>query len=188
LERDVAQARVEQERLRKQTAELEQKNLATASQLEKERALRVEMEMAVSPRIMEQRQSAKELEPFRGTSVTIESLAESEPWRTAGQIAWILDTARWNVLSGMRRYLDATEFFDGVTVETNVGALPPNDRSIQAANALVAVLTKNNIKAHRRPHERQLPPNTLIVRVGLKPTEYFSGNRTDLQYGNMLYK
>ncbi|MGA2468026.1 MAG: hypothetical protein ABSH06_27245 [Thermodesulfobacteriota bacterium] len=73
---------------------------------------------------MEQRESAKELLQLQGINVIIESMAESEPWRTAGQISWTLNNAKWNVLPGMKRFLNDFGFFDGVTIERNVGARP----------------------------------------------------------------
>ena len=173
--------------LTRKTEELKQHNLETESSLEKEHVGRLEMETAISPRIMEQKQSAKELEGFHNMSVVIESLAESEPWRTAGQIAFTLDLAKWNVIPGMKRFLDAP-FFDGVTVVTNVGAIPKEDHSSEAADALIGVLTKNNIKSHRMPTSESLPINTIKIQVGLKPAEYFSRERKDSMYGNMLYK
>jgi hypothetical protein len=155
---------------------------------ETERLERIQLESELAPRTLEQRQSAKELFKFQGINVIIESLAESDPWRTAGQIAWTLENAKWIVLPGMKRFLDATHFFDGVAIETNVGARQQDDHSIEAADSLVAVLEKNNIKAHRRPSVDNLPLNTIKIRVGLKPAEYFQRNRNDFEYGNMLYK
>jgi hypothetical protein len=176
---------------RKQTLKIATLNAEVAKANEKaesERLERMTLEAELSPRKIEQRQSSIELEQFQGMSVVIESLAESEPWRTAGQIAYVLDKAKWSVLPGMKRFLDATMFFDGVTVETNVGARPREDRSQDAGDALVAVLTKNKIQAHRMPSRDNLPINTIKVRVGLKPAEYFDRNRKDLEYGNMLYR
>lgn len=155
---------------------------------EAERLERMRLEAELAPRTLEQRQSAKELLKFQGINVIIESLAESEPWRTAGQIAWTLNNAKWNILPGMKRFLDATHFFDGVAIETNVGARPREDRSIEVADALVMILAKNNIEAHRRPSGVDLPLNTIRIRVGLKPATYFQRNRKDMEYGNMLYK
>lgn len=155
---------------------------------EAERLDRIRLEAELAPRTLEQRQSANELLRFRGINVIIESLAESEPWRTAGQIAWTLNNAKWNILPGMKRFLDATNFFDGVAIETNVGARPREDRSIEVADALVVILAKNNIEAHRRPSGVDLPLNTIKIRVGLKPATYFQRNRKDMEYGNMLYK
>jgi hypothetical protein len=176
----LAKAHENTEALRKQNLELE-------SKVEKERSGRLEMETVIAPRTMEQRQTAKQLELFSGISVIVESLAESEPWRTAGQIAWTLNKAKWDVLPGMQRFLDATGFFDGVAIEANVGARSQEDRSSEAADALVEVLTKNNIQANRRP-AINLPLNTIRIRVGLKPAGYFQRNRKDLEYGNMLYR
>ena len=176
----LAKAHENTEALRKQNLELE-------SKVEKERSGRLEMETVIAPRTMEQRQTAKQLERFSGISVIVESLAESEPWRTAGQIAWTVNNAKWNVLPGMQRFLDTTGFFDGVAVEANVGARPQEDRASEAADALVKVLTINNIQANRRP-TINLPLNTIRIRVGLKPAGYFQRNRKDLEYGNMLYR
>ncbi|MFZ3116037.1 MAG: hypothetical protein WA121_10600 [Syntrophales bacterium] len=178
-----------QAELLKADAEKAKEGIAIANEkAESERLERLHLETELAPRVIEQRQAAKELEHLQGINVIIESLAESEPWRSAGQIAYILDKAKWNVLPGMKRFLDATMFFDGITVETNVGARPQEDRSSEAADVLVAVLTKNKIQAHRRPSMDNLPLNTIKVRVGLKPAEYFQRNRKDLEYGNMLYK
>jgi hypothetical protein len=88
----------------------------------------------------------------------------------------------------MKRFLDSTSFFDGITIETNVGARPKDDHSIEAADALVAVLTKNNIDANRMPSMDNLPINTIKLRIGLKPMTHFQRNRKDSEYGNMLYK
>lgn len=87
----------------------------------------------------------------------------------------------------MRRYTDGSSFFDGVVVEANVGPIRQGDRSFEAAGVLIAVLMQNHIEARRGP-AIDLPANTIRVKVGLKPSQYFNRNRTDRQYGNMLYK
>jgi hypothetical protein len=79
-------------------------------------------------------------------------------------------------------------FFDGVTIETNVGDRPQEDRSSKAADALIAVLIKNNIQVHRMPSIDVLPLDTIKIRVGLKPAGYFERDRKDPEYGNKLYK
>jgi hypothetical protein len=156
---------------------------AEAEQLERAR-----LEAEFAPRNIEQRQSAKELEPFQGTSVIIEGVAEAEPWRFAMQISALLSNAKWHVLPEKTRFLDATMFFDGVAVETNVGPRPPEDRSLGAADALVEVLTKDKIQAHWMPSRDELPLNTVLVRVGFKPVEYFHRNRKDSEQGNISYE
>ena len=86
---------------------------------EKVDAEHVLSETALAPRVVEQKESARELSPFEGVNVIIESLAESEAWRTAGQVAWLLSDAGWNISPGMRRFVDITLFPKGITIETN---------------------------------------------------------------------
>ena len=132
---------------------------AQAEQLE-----RVRLEAELAPRTIEQRQSAKELSEFQGINVIVESLAESEPWRTAGQLAWLLSNANWNILPGMKRFLDAARFRDGVIIETNGEDRPRGeDRSLAAARALIEVLGKNKIQTDLRPSRDRLPSNTLKI-------------------------
>jgi hypothetical protein len=166
---DIARAGAEASKANVKAVQLRQKNL--------------EMEADISPRVLEQKESAKELELFSGTSVIFISLADSEPWRLTGQIAFTLASAKWNVLPGMQRSLLTEEFPDGVKVEINVGLRPDGDKSAEAAEALVKVLKRNNIEAHVRPHGLAiLPLNTVVVRVGLKPGLINAG------HGGMLYK
>jgi uncharacterized small protein (DUF1192 family) len=150
---------------------------------------RVRLEAELTPRTIEQRQSAKELSQFQGMSVIIDSLAESESWRTAGQLAWLLSDAKWNVLPGMKRSLDATMFPDGITVETNGETLAQGeDRSLAAAKALMEVFVNNKVHADWRPSIEHLPLNTLKIRVGLKPIDYSDHNQQNAAYGNVLYR
>ena len=149
--------------------------------------MRLEAELA--PRTIEQRQSAKELSQFQGINVIVESLAESEPWRTAGQLAWLLSNANWNILPGMKRFLDAAKFRDGVVIETNgEDRSQGEDRSLAAAKALIEVLGKNKIQTDLRPSRDRLPSNTLKILVGLKPVDYSDHNSRDSAYGNVLYR
>lgn len=187
-EKQIALLNAETSKAKSEIAKAQAEVAKANEKAEAEHLERIRLEAELAPRTMEQRESAKELLQFQGINVIIESLAESEPWRTAGQIAWTLNNAKWNILPGMKRFLDATHFFDGVAIETNVGARPREDRSIEVADALVAILAKNNIEAHRRPSGVDLPLNTIRIRVGLKPATYFQRNRKDMEYGNMLYK
>ena len=49
-------------------------------------------------------------------------------------------------------------------------------------------IRRNNIETRRFPSYPDLPPNTIKVKVGLKPIKYFQRNREDAEYGNVLYK
>jgi hypothetical protein len=50
------------------------------------------------------------------------------------------------------------------------------------------VLGKNKIQTDWRPSTVHLPPNTLKIRVGLKPIDYSDQNLKDSAYGNVLYR
>jgi len=160
------------------------KEKAEAEQLEHKR-----LEAELAPRTIEQRQSAKELVQFQGINVIMESLAESESWRTTGQLAWLLSDAKWNILPGIKRFLDTTMFGDGVTIETNgEDRAQGEDRSLAAAKALMEILGKNKVQTDWRPSKDHLPLNTLRIRVGLKPIDYSDHNLKDAAYGNVLYR
>lgn len=149
---------------------------------ESEKLERMLLESELAPRTLEQMHSAKTLSKFKGVSVILESISESEPWRLTGQIAATLDMAGWKVLPGMKRMSGDGQdhFFDGVaiTVNTQQGV----------ADELVTILKQNKVSAHVRPSINKVPPNTVLIRVGLKPHEYFDRDRKDNIYGNMLYK
>ncbi len=192
-EKHVARVRTEiEERLALLTAEAAKvtSEMAKAKETaEAEQRERARLEAWLAPRSIEQKQSAKDLLEFQGINVIIESLAESESWRTAGQLAWLLSDAKWNILPGMKRFLDTTTFSDGITVETNGEARAQGeDRSLAAAKSLMEVLGKNKVQTDWRPSMTHLPVNTLKIRVGLKPVEYADHNAKDAAYGNVLYK
>jgi hypothetical protein len=151
----------------------------------------LDLEATLAPRMIDQANFADSLREFSGTSALIESVDDWEAWSLAGQIAMVLDVvnargARWNVLPGMRRRTDNSSFFDLVAVQATPGRVPEGDRSMEAAKALVAVLTKNRIAAIVAAGEG-LPPNTVRIRIGLKPNAFFDRNR-QAPYGNKMYK
>ena len=189
----VAQVRAEiEERLASLSAEVaraKKEIIRSNEKAEVEQRERVRLEAEFAPRTIEQRESAKALLPFQSINVIIESLAESEPWRTAGQLAWLLSGAKWNVMPGMKRFIDTTAFGDGIIIETNgEDRAQEGDRSLAAAKALIEVLGRNKIQTDWRPSSEHLPPDTLRIRVGLKPIDYADHNRKDSAYGNVLYK
>ncbi|MGH6841231.1 MAG: hypothetical protein ACREDV_03950 [Methylocella sp.] len=119
-----------------------------AAMLEKEaeelRKKNLDMEAAVSPRILEQRFTAEALKPFSDMSFVVVSPSDFEPKRTAGQIRFMLLKAGWKkVTENISTF--PFPFFDGVTVHP----ISKMDRSreLDAANALVSILIQNNIAA-----------------------------------------
>lgn len=168
------------------TEGLRQQNLATESRLEEERRTRVELEASLAPRVFnDQGGAADRLKAAGEINVMIESVADFEAWRTAGQIAFTLSEAGWKILEMKRTVED--NFFDGVSVETQYPAprkrvqdpplfFAPNDVQMsEAARLLVSVLNDTKIAASQRlgPMDVVLPPKTLLIRVGLKPQPYF---------------
>lgn len=148
----------------------------------------LELEKAVSPRILEQNLTAQQLRPFSDVAYLVISPPDFEPKRTAGQIRFMLWQAGWSRLAGTIEFPAA--FFDGVIVHATVGAI--SRRPGEAADALIAVLNNNGIVAKRGPSLRELgilvevgpkplPPSLQLKPEGIPSDE--SGGRT---YGNIL--
>jgi hypothetical protein len=134
---------------------------------EKLRQSNLEMERAISPRILEQGATAERLKPFADVSFVVISPIDFESKRTAGQIRFILDQAGW------KRFADpppqeSFSFFDGVTLHRIDGS----NRAIDAANALVSVFKDViDIKNGYPLPRRMAPPGTptVVIEVGPKP-------------------
>jgi hypothetical protein len=165
--------------------------LAANQKLEEERTRRLEMEAWLSPRILPiisgpGGENWVSLKPFSGTDAIIKSVVDEESGRAAGQIAAILQQAGWKIVSVTRETGLITS--DGVTVWYHVG-LPgtpegltgkEGKRSREKAEALVDLLHNNGWDANARmgmpiaSSPLWVPPNTVIVEVGLKPNPYIS--------------
>ena len=139
----------------------------------------LELEKAVSPRVLEQMTTAKALSQFAGVPFVVISPADFEPKRTAGQIRWVLDQAKW-VRFTEPLNLAQFPFFDGVSVHVMGGVIKPNDAAQTAAQALISVLNDNGIVAAEGfnpmspAEQRKMPlspnsPNVVVVEVGPKP-------------------
>jgi hypothetical protein len=66
---------------------------------------------------------------------------------------------------------EGSRFFDGIDIETNAG---PDSGARAIGAALTAQLEANKIETTHHPAYPDLPPNTLKVKVGLRPIAYFS--------------
>jgi hypothetical protein len=139
----------------------------------------LELEKAVSPRVLEQTTTAKVLSQFAGVPFVVISPADFEPRRTAGQIRWVLDKAKW-VRFTEPLNLAQFPFFDGVSVHVMGGVIKPDDAAETAAQALILALNDNGIVAAEgfppiSPDEqRKRPPSpnspsVVVVEVGPKP-------------------
>ncbi len=162
------------ETLEKSTAE------AKREQADAERKLRE----AFSPReIADQAAMTGSLGSFSGTKFILLSLADAETSRTAEQIYAVLGDAKWQLVHAGKT-LDDSRFRDDVLVQTDLS----NKQALDAANALVAQLNSNNIKAVYIPSNEldnqmyDLTPNTVLVKVGFKSSDP-SPNKTENKEG-----
>jgi hypothetical protein len=178
--------------------------------LEEERIERAKMEAAISPRILADQNDISERlkKSFPGMKVKIYSLGETEAWRLAGQIGCVAYQASWPIIS-MGKFLNADirvllnvgseymavpiPFQDGVEVGIpRLRGIPTRDATAKleiarkAAEALVAELTHNKIKARIGLSIEAVPEDTLVIIVGPMPTDYFDRNRQGGR-GNMIY-
>ncbi len=130
------------------------------------KAKNLDFEAAVSPRILEQAITARALSPFADMSFLVVSPSDFEPKRTAGQIRWMLNEAKWRQFSGSLPPNRLSSFLDGVVVH---GASGSERRQRAAAEALVEVLNENGIEARSGYPVIELGPTALLIKVGPKP-------------------
>lgn len=139
-----------------------------SEQLHKEN---IELEKALSGRIFNnQDDAARQLAKFGPVDVLIEYLPDWECRRTAGQVAFVLSEAKWNITGFVANPNDSV-FFDGVGVAVNAsGPVPePIRRASDAGYALVAELNKTDITATTRAMGLSFRLGLVVVRIGLKP-------------------
>lgn len=130
---------------------------------EKLRDKNLSLEMAVSPRILEQRLTGESLKSFANAEVSVISLPDFEPRRTAGQIRFMLRSiAGWKKFSGSLPHPMA--FFDGVVIHVGM-----SEYARAVAEVLVSVLNNNGIVARRGYPVLELGDNGVLVVVGPKP-------------------
>jgi hypothetical protein len=138
---------------------------AAAIKIENLRNKNLELEEAVSPRSLEQAVTSHALKQFADVSFLVVSPKDFEPDRTAGQIRWMLEEARW------QKYLGPDilykPFNDGVLVRSWFA--PEGERAEAAGYALIEILNKNGIEATKGAPIKELGPNVVYVEVGSKP-------------------
>jgi hypothetical protein len=179
-DKKIAKTGVDVANINGKAQDIARQNIELSKNLEQEKISRLEMEQAIAPRIMEQGESSRKLKAFSGIQVIIECVNDFEARRTAGQIACTLEMANWKLIKPYPKVVpNDADFFDGVDIERNVGALPKEDRSSEATNLLIEQLDDNKIQAMYHPASPNLPINTIRVKVGLKPITYFSNKKID---------
>jgi hypothetical protein len=189
-------------------AELQLEAAKANKEAESLRAANLELENAVSPRVLEQSKTAETLSKFAGVPFVVLSPSDFEPKRTAGQIRFVLLQAKWARFTEPLN-LPPFPFFDGVSVHVMGIISKPDDPAKAAAVALVLVLNENGITAKEgvplfrfdaqgHPISPQIQPslnspNVVVVEVGPKPLPEslkinppFSSNRgVNSQWGNI---
>jgi hypothetical protein len=197
----IAETKERTAQLEKQALALQEQNLATESKLteakrilEKEKAIRLELEKSLAPRSFEIKVTAspnsnfEELKPFGGTNVIFEVLTDSEARRAANEIGNLVGFAGWKVVSVNSNPELWSGFFDGVSI------VPPSDfspgfagqvdgnklairrKTTRAAEALTLWLIDQNWKASVRnniPEVGELPDDTIKIFIGFKPNPFF---------------
>lgn len=168
------------EEIAKQAAELRKQNLDLAQKL-------ASTEKAAFPRYLRQKEFAEKIKPFKGFPVFIETISDFEARRTAALIHGGLSMAEWDVHPVVTRVDEDTIIsfgYPGVSVEEtcNLGRSYPESSleewrkakatvkaCIAASDALLKALNENGIEAHFGVGSPWPQPNTIMVRVALKP-------------------
>ena len=148
----------------KEMARLHLETAKAQEETEKLRTHNLELEAAVSPRILEQSQSAKTLKQWSKTQVYLQSVPDFEARRFLRFLSLMFEMAGW-----LPQFLPSDEnIMDGIAVEYVAGPKrdPNNPANVdfdfnsstrQAAEALVGELKKQQIDVNGHP----IPPSVL---------------------------
>jgi hypothetical protein len=150
---------------------LAQQETAKANKATEElRHQNLELEQAVSPRLLDQSAAAKVLQSLPGTAL-LAAVPDFEARRFVGQLTIMFQLAAWNVAPLPD---DGRPIFDGIDVECALapGFTPDGDRW-RAAEALVVELKRQTIDARVSIRPPNISPEALIIRVGAKPIMHF---------------
>ena len=142
-------------------------------ELEKERKERVELEKAISPRLLiikgisgGPNSDIAGLKAISGIDVQIFSAADTEALRAYAQVRFVVQSAGWNIVASGEGM--AAE--DGVTIEYG-----KSNEAMAAANALSDLIkSKDWEEIHVRPAETALRNDkTIQVTIGVRPILHF---------------
>jgi hypothetical protein len=143
---------------------------------------------SIAPRKPEQFHTARALQPFKGTTVLLCTVDDSEAISLAAQMRGVFMGANWKFVDeGVTSELVR----DGITIETGSAK-----SVVRAAETLISQLGKYHIKAVRMPGPG-LPENTIRIKIGRLPRPYFDelveeliiendGDRA-IMFGNEFY-
>jgi hypothetical protein len=178
FEKSVADAKLTEARLREQ-------NLNTEARLEQERRQRQELEQFLQPReigviTVGKEQNIDFIKPLAGTRVIIECVAEGEPKRAAGELAFVLSQAGLKV-EDVRPTIGGT-FEDGVIITTRFVSpkvsregWEESGKEFFAAIKLSEFLEASDWEADIRSVKElpNIPPGVIKISIGMKPNTYF---------------
>ncbi len=184
LEKAASDSLAEQQRVQIELANAQKKTADAQNAVLKERWERERMEDSFKPRTINnfrRREYEEQLRRFAGTEVLFVTLTDTEPGRTAQEIASLVESAGWKVL-GIERKPEAEqwEIEDGIHVECK--APTPSNPARPATQALSDVLRDSGISSSRsfltpRLLSPDLPENAVRVVIGLRLESHFSGKK-----------
>jgi hypothetical protein len=147
--------------------------------IEGERSARLELELALAPRSIEQGESAKALLPFKGMNAILASTPDAEPTATAAYLHFLLCGGGWKVQQEIAQ--PGSLMGTGLLVETKVpGLMVEGDRSAEAAEELLEQLkTRSGVSGEHLSWltDEKFPPNTMKITVGPVPPKYFQAKQ-----------
>jgi hypothetical protein len=164
---------------------LKKQNLETEARLEQERKTRLELEQFIAPReigisVVGKETSIDSLKNLAGTRVMIDCIDEGEPRRAAGMLAFVLNSAGFNIVD-VRPFIGGN-VEDGVTISVlyaspriSMEAYAAASKLMQAADELSEFLEANNWDAESKwvKEMPNIPPGVIRISVGMKPNTYF---------------
>jgi len=174
---------------KRKTAELRAQNLSTEErlvvaqqELERERLTRLDLEKSLRPREMylviykDGTSNIDNLKTLAGTDVILESIPDAEAKRAAGDIAFILKQAGLKIV---HTGITTEQIWDAVTIESyrsTSGGTDEDDIRSSTMAIIVAEFFGDEEWVAQTTSSRhgELQPNTLRIRVGFKPSPYFS--------------
>lgn len=192
---------------REASTKIEQARAETQKAVERTEILRkqnLELEAAIAPRGLEQAKTSEALKRCAGMPVIVSVIRDFEARRFAGMIRVMLQMANWTII---RFDTTDTDLTDGVEIEYVFGhasgiedQFPPeliersgpitlfNERGSRAVDLLLQQFHDNHIQAIQRwiparmaakYRDQSLPVDAIVIRVGLKPTTYFTNTKIE---------
>lgn len=165
--------------------EIRQENLQLSLKLEAEKNARSVLEKSLKDRIIPFNQAKEAVGRFRGMEVILVSVRNREAVSTAEQLGIALEGAGWKVI----KWNNTDEnFVSGVFAEANEAPSQPGDRSLQARDAVIAWLKKNEFKAGVVGGQRHGIPAG-VVRITVGPSERLENSEpVRIRYDTVLNK